>query len=167
VYKNEITLSSGTPNFPLKPCWVGKLSAAKFRFLNVPNVEGMTIRVVVGPMSDSGSAYTVDGTVANGIGSVYVGGWLFTMAYTTTYEVILFEPAEVEGDDPIAYWVGKGALCVMDATTAALTPEQPPIIPPETYVRSAATGLYYLVSAAENDLGEITLEVAEEGVEDV
>lgn len=167
MYNNKIFLMPDRPSFPLSPIWIGQGSAARFQFLNLPKIEGLTIRLILRPMLAGGESLAIDGSVASGTGTIYCAGWYFPSPGQTKYEVIFFIPASDPASDPIAYWAGRGQLNVIAAATEAYIPGPPPAIPPETYVRNTVTGLYHLVSAAQNEYGDITLTVAEEGISNV
>lgn len=165
MYRNEITLSTGTPNFPLKPCWVGDGSAALFIFPDLQaDITGISV-LITG--IDSGTVQTVAGTIDESTGTVYCAGWLFPGTGTTQYEVILYTADPAGGDDDIAYWAGKGILTIMAASMEGIEPTHPAIIPENSYARDPATGLYHLITATTNSLGEITLSVADQGVSNV
>jgi len=151
------------PNFPLTPAWVGKGSAAIFKFSNVPKVADISIQLVITPVG-GGDAVVYPGTVADGIGTVYVAGWEFDTVGQSSYEVTLITPALTDGGDPVGYWSGRGLLNILSATATGLTPAARPVIPAESYAYNATTGLYYKITAVVNDDGEITLDVASEGV---
>ena len=60
-------------------------------------------------------------------------------------------------------WLGTGNLEVLDCPADG-SPVAPDIIPADTYIRNPATGLYHKLTAAVNDLGEIALELDENGI---
>ncbi|MDD2598372.1 MAG: hypothetical protein PHO37_03985 [Kiritimatiellae bacterium] len=167
MYKNTISLRPDKPNFPLTPIWVGMGSAALFRVSGLPKIDGLTIRLILRPLISDDESIAIDGEVDDGAGRIYAASWYFPTAGQTKYEIIFFIPPANPGDDPVAYWCGSGQLNIMEAATEAYLPGPPPIIPPETYVRNPLTGLYHLVTAIQNDYGDITLSVAEEGIHHV
>ncbi len=166
MYKNEIPLMPDKPNFPLKPVWVGQGSAAIFRFTGLPLVTGISIQLALIPLED-GEAGIYSGTIENGTGTVYVAGWAFPDAGQSTYEAVLIVAGEDVGDESTGYWCGRGSLNIMAATQSGVTPVPPVVIPADSYAYSPITELYYKITAVVNELGEITLQVAKEGVSHV
>ena len=61
-------------------------------------------------------------------------------------------------------WLGSGALIVLE-NPANGSSVVPPIVPADTYIRNPATGLYHLLTASLNEDGELTINLADEGIE--
>ncbi len=163
MYRNVIQLRPDKPNFPLSPVWVGDASAAVFLFPGLHS--GITaISLLITPV-ESGAVEEVAGTVEDGVGTVYCAGWVFPDTGITKYEVALTASAP-DGTDDLVFWAGTGILTVLPASLEGINPVKP-IIPQNSYARDPETGLYHLITAELNELGEITLSVATEGIENV
>ncbi len=61
-------------------------------------------------------------------------------------------------------WLGSGQLRVREnpANGSAVEPE---VIPSDTYIRNPTTGLYHKLTAFVDEYGEVSVSVAEEGIE--
>jgi hypothetical protein len=168
MYYRVITINAAQPNFPLSPVWVGDGSAAVFWFDNLPaNITGISLLLTpVGGGDVEEVAGSVTGVPGSNMGTVYCAAWLFPDTGTTQYEVVLYAADPAGGAEDVAYWAGKGVLTVMAASMEGITPVKP-IVPKNSYARDPLTGLYHLITAEQNELGEIVLSVATEGVENV
>lgn len=155
MYRNKITLKPDTPNFPLKPVWVGTSSGALFLFDGIPEAAE-SVRLYI---TKAGAAEPVyfEGSFdeATGQWTAYAGGGNFQAAGQGSYEV------EFVTEGPQYYWCGRGLLTVTAASgggsggTGTLA---------DQYVRDPITGLYYKVVIATNELGQKLLDIDQEGV---
>lgn len=173
MYKNTIMLMPDKPNYPLQPVWIGQSSAALFRLINVPKISGLVVRLAIQPLAiaeeEPPTPIYFDGTFdyLSGVATVYVPGWNFPTVGQTGYNVAMLDAPTAEADatgDPHGYWVGCGQLNIMPAITTALLPNPPPIVLPDTYLRNPITGLYHLLSAELNPIGEIVTSLDPTGV---
>lgn len=158
MYRNKITLKPDTPNFPLKPVWVGVNSDALFVLDRVP--AGCTARLYVTKINAAIAVY-FDANISTTTGAVYihVAGANFPAAGTGgKYEVLLLETTTGH-----SYWAGAGLLNVLPASNGTVTAGYGNAM--DTYVRDPATGLYYRVWAEINEDGDVTTHTDQEGVE--
>ena len=155
-------------NSPLATCVVGKLSSAVFVIYgDVPDdVEG--IAVLIGRTEDpethepredfTAAAVEVDGSSPRAF-RCYLSPFLFPdVSDALEYHVVGTDTA---GN---ARWLGTGAPDVRD-NPANGSSVVPPIIPPDTYIRNPATGLYHKLTAAVNEYGELSIDLESEGIQ--
>ena len=63
MYKNTISRPD-KPNFPI---WVGQ-GAALFRISGLPEIDGLTIRLILRPLTGDAESIAIDGEVDDGAG---------------------------------------------------------------------------------------------------
>ena len=160
---NVITLKPDRLDLPLAPCAVGKLSSAVFAIMgDIPaDIEGLAVQI--GRLPDGQTPrdnFTAAATLqADGNYSCYLSPFYFPDASDALkYHVIGLD----SHNSP--RWLGSGDLRVFDnpANGSASTPE---VIPADTYIRNPVTGKYHKLTAAINELGEIALELDDEGID--
>ena len=162
---NTIRLRPDRLDDPLATCVVGKLSSAVFRIIgDIPeDVDSMAVLIERLP-DPSTHAVRANITVAasadeRGGFRAYFAPWCFPDATEELdYHVVMTDKA---GN---ARWLGTGDLRIKD-NPANGTAEAPEIIPQDTYIRNPATGLYHLLTAVANSDGEITFNLAPEGIQ--
>ena len=165
MYRREIKLRADLVNFPLEPVWVGQASAAVFRVTNIP--AGISaVSILITTAADDAAQECAGSTVSLGEATVYCAPWIFAEVGTGNYQVVL-SAADPSGDEEeVKFYAGTGLLTVMDAELGGIQPVAP-VIPRNSYARNPITEKYHLITAEVNELGEITLSVAEEGVDNV
>ena len=150
-------------NFPLPTIYAGRLSSAVVTLCgDIPDdVEAITIYFGQPPDGNTprdpvGAAATrqTDGTFR-----AYCAPFLFPEAATDLQYDLLGLDSK---NNP--RWLGGGTLQVL-ASPAEGSSVVPPIVPPDTYIRNPATGLYHKLTATADEDGNITVNLADEGVE--
>lgn len=157
-------------NAPLATCNVGKLSSAVFVIEGDIPDDADTIAVQIGRTPDpqtqeprpnytAAARETSTGGAAARTFRCYLAPFYFPdEADALEYHVVATDTA----GNP--RWLGTGALIVRD-NPADGTPVAPEIIPADTYIRNPATGLYHKLTAAVDEDGNLTIALADEGVE--
>ena len=157
-------------NAPLATCNVGKLSSAVFVIEGDIPEDVDTIAVQIGRTPDPQTQeprtnYTAAASETTPAGSAartfrcYLAPFYFPdEADALEYHVVA---TDTNGNPR---WLGTGPLIVRD-NPADGSPVTPEIIPADTYIRNPATGLYHKLTVAVDGDGKITLDLAEEGVE--
>ena len=156
-------------NAPLATCNVGKLSSAVFVIEGDIPEDVDTIAVQIGRTPDpqtqeprqnytaAASETTTDGSEARTFRCYLAPFYFPDESYELEYHVVA---TDTNGNQR---WLGTGPLIVRD-NPADGSPVTPEIIPADTYIRNPATGLYHKLTAAVDGDGNITLDLAEEGV---
>lgn len=170
---STIRLNPDRLDLPLIPLYAGKLSSAVWFITNVPDdIEGLAIQIGRTPDPTTHQPrdnFTAAATLvaSQGIGGAahvslwkcYLSPFYFPDAATALEYHIIGTDAEAN-----PRWLGTGQLCVKD-NPADGSPVAPDVIPRDTYIRNPVTGLYHLLTANVNDDGEITLHLADEGIQ--
>lgn len=159
-------------DLPLIPLYAGRLSSAVWYVSGVPSdIEGLAIQIGCTPDPTthqprdnfSAAATLVTGGTcppcASSMWKCYLSPFYFPDAATALEYHIIGTDAE---SNP--RWLGTGQLCVKD-NPADGSPVAPDVIPRDTYIRNPVTGLYHLLTANVNDDGEITIHLADEGIQ--
>lgn len=159
--RTTIAIDESRLNTALTTINAGRLSAHYLNVVRVPDYA-TTLAVVVKYKTDQGedAAYAApcNATSTAGKWTCYIIPAAFPHAGEYCYDVVGYNA------DAAPVWLGRGRLAVHE-NPAAGQGEIPSIIPADTYVRNPVTGLYHLVSAVVDDEGNVTLNVAEEGIE--
>ena len=157
---NIVTLRPDRLNFPLEECPVGRLSSAVFVIVgDIPDdIEGMS--VVVEYMDNQTKRHYIAHATrqADGTFRAYIAPAYFpAVSNALKYHVV----GEDEHQHP--RWLGSGLLRILDnpADGSAVIPD---ILPRNLYAYNPTTGLYYKVVAEVNELGEVTVNVDQEGI---
>lgn len=142
---------------PLEPLAVGRLSSAVATVGgDIPDDIETLAAVVQYPDGDSVGTYTAAGTKqADGRWRVYFAPAYFpTGSQSLRYDLV---GTDSQGNPR---WLGSGVLRVMDnpSNGSAVTPD---VLPRNLYAYSPSRGCYFKVIAAENEYGEIRLDVDE------
>lgn len=157
----HIHLDAGRLNFPLRPFSAGALSSAVAIIHGVPADIVTCALVIPNPQTNPDPArFRADATKqADGTWRCYLSPFCFPAAATgLEYHAVGLDAR----DNP--RWLGKGTLDIY-TNPADGSGAVPPIVPRDTYIRNPVTGLYHLLTAAVDTDGNITLDLAEEGVE--
>jgi len=157
----DINLDAGRLNFPLRPLHVGALSSAVAVLRGVPpDIDRAAVVIQAPGETPDPPRFRADATKqADGTWRCYMSPWCFPEAAAALeYHVVGVDAL----DNP--RWLGRGALDVHDCPADG-SGDAPPIVPRDTYIRNPVTGLYHLLTAAVDGDGNITLDLAEEGVE--
>jgi len=151
-------------NLPLATIWAGRLSSAILTVCgDVPDdIEALSVRIGRTPDPDTGAAREDFAATASrdesGAFRFYLSPFLFPDAAAGLSYCII---GTDESGNP--RWLGTGALnvseCPADGDGTA-----PDIIPADTYIRNPVTGLYHLLTAVADEDGNITINLADEGV---
>lgn len=148
-------------NFPLATLWVGQLSSAVLAIECIPD-DIETVVVKIGRTPDGQTPredISVVATLTGGGCRAYFAPFCFPdVSNALKYHIV--------GVDAVGNnrWLGTGALVVMSCPADG-SGETPPIVPRDTYIRNPVTGLYHLLTATADDEGNITLDLAAEGIE--
>ena len=160
---NRITLRPDRLDLPLAPQTVGKLSSAVFTIDgDIPaDIEGLVVQIGrtpdgVTPRENLTAATTkkTDGTY-----ECYLSPFYFPdEANGLKYHIV----GRDAHDAP--RWLGSGTLNVEEnpANGSGVVPE---VIPSDTYIRNPITGKYHKLTASVNELGEIAIDIDDEGVD--
>ena len=157
----HIHLAAGRLNFPITAMHVGVLSSAVAIIHDVPADMESCALVIPNPQTNPDPArFRADATKqADGTWRCYLSPFCFPAAATgLEYHAVGMDA----NDNP--RWLGKGTLDIY-ANPADGSGAVPPIVPRDTYIRNPVTGLYHLLTATVDGDGNITLDLAEEGVE--
>lgn len=155
-------------NDPLATCFVGKLSSAVFMIVGDIPDDIDTMAVLIGRTEDpdthqprtnfTAAASEIEGRTPRSF-RAYLSPFLFPdISDALEYHVI---GTDENGN---ARWLGTGPLIVRE-NPANGSPVPPEIIPADTYIRNPATGLYHKLTAAVNELGELSIELESEGIQ--
>lgn len=160
----HIHLDAGRLNFPLRTIWQGVLSSAVMVVHGVPaDVDGLGIVFGVAPTGatphDPPVYRAVATKQADGTWRAYVQPAVFPLVgLSLEYSVVGMDVL----DNP--RWLGTGQLNVV-ACPAAGSADAPDIIPADTYIRNPLTGLYHKLTAVVDEDGNLTINLADEGIE--
>ena len=157
-------------NAPLATCNVGRLSSAVFVIGGDVPDDIDTIAVQIGRTPDpqtheprqnytaAASETTTDGSASRTFRCYLAPFYFPDESYELEYHVVA---TDTNGNQR---WLGTGPLIVRD-NPADGSPVAPEIIPSDTYIRNPSTGLYHKLTAALDEDGNLTLALADEGVE--
>lgn len=155
-------------NAPLATCFVGKLSSAVFMIVGDIPDDIDTMAVLIGrtadptthePRQDFTAAAREVAESAPRIFRCYLSPFLFPdVSDALVYHVM---GTDASGNPR---WLGTGPLIVRN-NPADGSPVVPEVIPADTYVRNPVTGLYHKLTAAVDEDGQLTIDLATEGVE--
>lgn len=155
-----IHLNPDRLDLPLTPLYAGKLSSAVWIIDGVPD-DIASLAVVIDRPPDPSTGDTRDpvSVAADANVRAYLSPFCFPDASDTLHYHVIATDAQ---DNP--RWLGSGSLAVLEnpANGSSIAPE---VIPRDTYIRNPVTGLYHLLTATVNELGEITSHVSEEGIQ--
>lgn len=162
---NHITLRPDRLNFPLECANVGKLSSAVFIIGgDIPDdIDGMVVQIGRTPdpqTQEPRENFTAATTrQTDGTFRCYLAPFYFPdLSAALSYHVV---GLDLNGNPR---WLGTGPLIVRD-NPADGSPVTPEIIPADTYIRNPLTGLYHKLTAAVNELGELTTTLDPEGIQ--
>ena len=164
---NNIRLQPDRLNFPLDQCVVGKLSSSVWIIYgDIPDdVQAISIQIertpdpeTHAPRTNFSAATTeVEGASPRSFRCYFAPFYFPDTSEELKYHVIGLD----ESGNP--RWLGSGALRVQEnpASGGAIPPE---IIPADTYIRNPSTGLYHKLTATVDEDGNLTIDLASEGV---
>lgn len=148
-------------NVPLRTLALGRLSSARLAFDTLPD-DTKALRVLFSRIDPADDPIAADATVsidgAHVTATCYCSPFCFpAVSDDLTYSVIA---TDTEGHPR---WLGTGSLRVLPcpANGSATVPE---IVPADTYIRNPATGLYHKLTATLDEDGNLTLNLADEGI---
>ena len=160
---SHITVRPDRLNFPLTMLFMGKLSSAIVTIGgDIPDdVESITI--YFGRTPENNTPRDPVGALAtrqtDGTFRAYCSPFLFPDASNgLKYNLLAVD----SNDNP--RWLGEGALTVIDSPADG-SAVVPPVIPPDTYIRNPATGLYHKLTATADENGNITIDLDAQGVQ--
>lgn len=160
-----ITLSPDRLNQPLQPLYAGLLSSlvVEVGSAAVPaDVE--SVRILFERTDDADGSerkpVSVAATLTDaGAYRAYCSPFCFPdISETLHYHVM---GTDTNGNPR---WLGSGQLRVRE-NPANGSAEEPPVIQSDTYIRNPVTGLYHKLTAFVDEYGEVSVSVAEEGIE--
>jgi len=160
----HIYLDAGRLNFPLRTIWQGVLSSAVVVIHGMPaDIDGAGVVFGVAPTGNvphDPPVYRAAATrQADGTWRAYVIPAIFpVVGLALEYSVVGMDAQ----DNP--RWLGTGQLNVVDCPAAG-SADAPDIIPADTYVRNPITGLYHKLTAVVDEDGNLTINLADEGIE--
>lgn len=160
----HIHLDAGRLNFPLRTIWQGVLSSAVVIIHGMPaDIDSSGIVFGVAPTGTTPHdppTYRAAATrQSDGTWRAYVSPYTFpVVGLSLEYSVV---GVDVVGNPR---WLGTGQLNVMDCPAAGSS-DAPEVIPADTYVRNPVTGLYHKLTAIVDEDGNLTINLAEEGIE--
>jgi len=156
----RIRVDESRLNFPLIPISAGVLSSLDAEIIDVPSsVESLALYFEYGTGATNYQA--VCDKVRDGLWTCYAMPYIFPATEDTGalhYHVVA---TDSRGNQK---WLGTGQLRVL-ANPANGSPDVPPVVPHDTYIRNPVTGLYHLLTATVDEDGNITLNLSDEGVE--
>ncbi|MBP5510638.1 MAG: hypothetical protein J6Z49_06950 [Kiritimatiellae bacterium] len=164
---NHIWIRPDRLNAPLATCNIGKLSSAVFNIKGDIPDDVDTITVQIGRTEDpdthkprpnfTAAASEVEGQTPRSF-RAYLSPFLFPdVADVLEYHIL---GSDKNGN---ARWLGTGTLIVRE-NPANGSPVPPEIIPADTYIRNPVTGLYHKLIAVVDEDGNLTINLADEGV---
>ena len=165
---NNIKITPDRLNFPLAQCVVGKLSSAVIiLYGDIPDdVEDVAVQIERVPDAGTGERpanYSASASEVQGASPrsfrCYLAPWYFPEAADDLKYHVL--GLDAHGNPR---WLGSGVLRVLEnpSNGSAVTPD---LVPADTYVRNPVTGLYHKLTAAVDEYGNLTIDLADEGVE--
>lgn len=160
----HIHLDAGRLNFPLRTIWQGVLSSAVVVAHGVPaDIEGMGVVFGVAPTGntphDPPTFRAAATKQADGTWRAYCLPSIFpVVGLQLEYSAV---GTDANGNPR---WLGTGQLNVVDCPAAGSS-TAPDIIPADTYIRNPVTGLYHLLTAVVDEDGNVTINLADEGIE--
>lgn len=159
--RDVIHIDESRLNFPLKTVTAGVLSSAYFTLEGVPpHVESLAVCFGYDTDGLTFRAECAKADGAEGVWTCYANPYVFPAAApdgTLEYHVLA-----VDGHGN-PQWLGTGVLRVLECPAEG-SADAPTVIPRDTYIRNPVTGLYHLLTAIVDDDGNMTLDLAEEGV---
>lgn len=160
----HIYLDAGRLNFPLRTIWQGVLSSAVIVVHGVPaDIEGLGVVFGVAPTGntphDPPTFRAAAAKQSDGTWRAYCIPAIFPVVG------LQLEYSVIGTDAPCnPRWLGTGQLNVVDCPAAGSS-AAPEVIPADTYIRNPVTGKYHLLTAEVDEDGNITLNLADEGVD--
>ena len=147
-------------NFPLPPMHAGALSSAVALIYGVPaDIKACSLVIQAPGQNPDPARFRADAVKEGTAWRCYLNPYCFPAAATgLEYHVVGIDTH----DNP--RWLGRGTLDVYD-NPAQGSGDVPAVVPRDTYIRNPVTGLYHLLTATVDGDGNITLDLAEEGVE--
>ena len=160
----HIHLDAGRLNFPLRTVWQGALSSAVCVVHGVPgDIESLGVVFGVAPTGDvphDPPTYRADATEqADGTWRAYCSPFIFPTAGLALQYSLVGVDAQAN-----PRWLGTGQLNVVECPADG-SGDAPPIVPSDTYIRNPVTGLYHLLTATVDEDGNLTMNLADEGIE--
>lgn len=156
MYEKTITLRPTQPNMPLDPVWIMRYAAGKMLFSAMP--ADVTSAVLVLMMSGAVTpvVLAVDLTDPD-VPEIILENGVSATVGQGDYYIYGFVGLRI-------YGLGKGQFNVISAPTlsagGAVT-----AVGNSLPVYNPTTGLYHVLTATANELGEVTIDVAQEGTE--
>ncbi len=147
-------------NFPLIPIAAGRLSSLDLEIIDVP-ARAQALSVFFEYGTGETNYAVVCEKVNDGFWTCYANPYVFPAVKddgSLHYHVVATDARDNQ------QWLGTGELRVL-ANPANGSGDVPPVVPRDCYIRNPVTGLYHLLTAEVDDTGNITLDLAEEGVE--
>ena len=133
---------------------VGRASSLDLTLAGVPaDLENLELHVKVG----EAFAIAVARRIPGGEWAAYASPAFFPTVGTAAYHLTAKDP---EGN---SRWLGAGRVRILDSVLN-VDGAQAPILPDDTYVRNPVTGLYHLLTVTADEDGNLTPEIADEGI---
>lgn len=158
MYEKTVTLRPDSPNFPLDPVWIMRFAAGSLLFTGIPSAITSAVLVIVLSGSDTPIVLPVT-LYADGTASASIENGVTVTAGQGDYYVYGFIGLRI-------YGLGAGKINVTQAPTLAASGTLTPV-GNQLPIFDASTNLYHLLTATQNELGEVTIAVAQEGVPSV
>ena len=156
----RIRVDESRLNFPLIPISAGVLSSLDAEIIDVP--YGMVALALLFEYGTGTTNYQAACTKVRGdFWTCYANPYVFPAASddgSLHYHVV---GTDAHGNQK---WLGTGQLRVL-ANPANGSSDIPTVVPHDTYIRNPVTGLYHLLTATVDEDGNITLNLADEGIE--
>jgi len=156
----QLALDAARLNFPLRPLHVGALSSAVALIYGVPaDIKACSLVIQAPGQNPDPARFRADAVKEGTAWRCYLNPYCFPAAATgLEYHVVGIDTH----DNP--RWLGRGTLDVYD-NPAQGSGDVPAVVPRDTYIRNPVTGLYHLLTATVNDIGEMHLDLSQEGIE--
>lgn len=162
MYKMKVKIDESRLNFPLRTMNAGLLSSFYLELVDVPSTAA-SVNVYVEYLDGDGATQNF----VCACSEATTGDW-------TCYCVPLTFPAVSESglkyhvvatdENDNAMWLGSGDLRVLD-NPANGGGVEPSVVPGDCYIRNPTTGLYHLLTAVTDEDGNLTIQLADEGIE--
>lgn len=152
MYLKTITLTPSAPGIPIPIIVTGIGSDVVLLLAGVPT--GFTPILMFKPAAAE-TPVAVYGTVLeSGLWSVTLGGWNFTAAECTHYDIVIQNTTA-----SLTTFAGRGILHILDTYSTGALPVTPPTVP--AFAVNTVTGLKYPIYATTNTDGDTTLTVGQ------
>lgn len=157
---HNIILRPDRLDLPLPTATVGKESSAVFIIVgDIPDdIPSMTVKI----SKANGELVTAAATEVTGSSARCFRCYLSPFHFPNANDGLFYHVFGTDtGGNP--RWLGSGSLRVLEKPSGAGS--APDIVPPDTYIRNPATGLYHKLTATVDEDGNLALDLADEGVE--